>query len=239
MADPNNEQNDSAKTIDFETINFESMNNKSDAELSDYLTILKADGKIDANTTVAQLRESLNQEINKKELVTAIRHIAYPSIWCAIQYINRRSVAADTYKRELVRRIKANNFHGVVGSSFDININGQQDKFNVVVKPFGKDYDPRTELDKVVKYLKPEEFRKVTDTILKLLDYVYIKYTEFYSENKDLLNKVLNQERDGAMLFDSTKFCLLFNPDWDFRIGGFIVLDSDPNKDRALDIDVW
>jgi outer membrane protein OmpA-like peptidoglycan-associated protein len=97
----------------------------------------------------------------------------------------------------------------------------------------------KTELDKVAKYLKPEEFKKVTDTILKLLDYVYVKYTEFYAEHKNILNKVLNHERDGALLFDSTKFCLLFNPEWDFRIGGFIVLDSDPNKEQLLNIDLW
>ena len=199
---------------------------KSDDELNLLINVLISDGKLDPHTTLAQLREQIALEKSKKEMVDMLKYYASPSIYFLFKAMCNISTASESDKRKLMHIISFTNIHGLAGHS--------EYGLHIIVKPCNANYDMRSEMAKITSRVGPEPFRKLVKTMLKMLEYVLLYYTNLYETNKSIIDTVAHT----GLVLDKDNFtlCAIIDEQVKYRLGIHV---TDNNLDPILNIDLW
>ncbi len=230
-----------------EEIDLTKIDELDDESLDNVLNLLKADKKISDEFTVAQIRTEVNDEKKRRQATSLVRQIALVSVFHIFKKKSEMYKDNANFKILLskfnIRKIKA-----ISGEQFDfVNEHKDQDCLYVIVKPFFAEdgTTTRTHLDKIVKKFDPASAKKMVNEGLKMLEYTYNYYTDFYTENTKLLKSIAADNGEDISNYmmridnNTLDLCVGFPNVW-FRIGLFTVFKSDGQQQmQQLCFDHW
>lgn len=227
-------------TTNVEDIDLTKIDEMDDEALDGMLTLLKSDGKISEEFTVSQIRTGVEDEKKRRQATSLVRQIALVSVYHIFKKKSEMHQDNSNFKLLLskfnIRKLKA-----LSGEQYDfINESKENDCLYMIVKPIfdssgsssGSNASTRTYLDSVVRKFDQRTSKIIVDKGLKMLEYTYNYYTDFYASNIKLLESIAaanGEEVSNYMMRinnETLDLCVGFPDIW-FRIGLFTVFKSD------------
>lgn len=228
-------QTEDGKT-NVEDIDLTKIDEMDDEALESMLALLKSDGKISEEFTVNQIRTGVEDEKKRRQATALVRQIALVSVYHIFKKKSDMHSDNSNFKLLLskfnIRKLKA-----LSGEQYDfINESKSEDCLYMIVKPIfdleNVAISTRSYLDSVVRRFDQRTSKTIVDKGLKMLEYTYSYYTDFYTNNFKLLQSIATANGEDVSNYmmrinnETLDLCVGFPNIW-FRIGLFTVFKSD------------